>query len=607
MRARLDLPLVGLCGLAAGFAAAAHLLLFRHGSLNNDEVAYLLQAEAITHGRLFLDVPQPGEAHQPWFFVERPAGFVSKYLPLVSTLQAVGLRLFGSIAPVLALLAALVPLLVHGLAREVGLDRRDALLAAALVTLSPVVLMQSALALSYVPFLVLVTASWLLLLRLGLGRAGPGSAVLLGLSGTAAAAARPYDAVLLLGPGLLWAARRRRADLPRLAGGLVLGALPLGVAVGAYNARASGRPWRLPFGLLEPLDAIGYGMRRMLPEDPPVFFGPLQGLEGLGLHFGLEPLTWYALGALLVPAAALSWRRSGTAVRVLLTAALVHVLGYLVFWGPFNFHVIWKLGGRVLGPVYTVPLLVPVVLAGLPVLRGWIARERRVHWLVAAAAVVAVGQLASAVIQAGVDARRTTTLLDVAAGAREQAPLLLDVDPPYLGHPVSGMVKGTALAAATPVPAPGAPLPELLQLPRSVYGVRVLTYALTREVRVAGPVLQLDVSLVGRRADVLVVMRAGRATACRLAAYVPVTVTPGGYAGCDEEPVPSRWITDYSRHCPDASCLVVATFREDDEGRMRRRGWRRLPVDTSTGSVALLADGEPLKVEGDGWIRVAPR
>ncbi|MDP9497196.1 MAG: hypothetical protein M3P46_05975, partial [Actinomycetota bacterium] len=82
--------------------------------------------------------------------------------------------------PVLALLAALVPVLVAALAREVGLDRRDQLLAAGLVALSPVVLLQSALPLSYVPFLVLVQAGWLLALRLAAGRAGPGSAALLG-------------------------------------------------------------------------------------------------------------------------------------------------------------------------------------------------------------------------------------------------------------------------------------------------------------------------------------------------------------------------------------------------------------------------------------------
>ena len=604
VRARLDLPLLGLCALAALFAAVAHLLLFRRGSLNNDEVAYLLQAKAIAHGHLFLDVPQPAEAFQPWFFVERPVGFVSKYLPLVSALYAVGLLVCGSVAPVLALLAGLVPLLVHALAREVGLERRDALLAAALVSLSPVVLMESAIPLSYLPFLVLVTGCWLLLVRLGTRRAGAGSALLLGLAGTAAACARPFDAVLLIAPGLVWTALARRREL-RLAAALAVGALPLTVAVLVYNTVATGAALTLPFGLLEPRDAIGYGQRQLLPEDAAIGFGPLQGLEGLGLHFGLGSLTWLALGALLVPAAVAAWRGATVPVRVLLASVAVHLLGYAVFWGPFNFSVLWSRGLRVLGPVYTVAVLVPVVIAGLPVLRRWLARERRLRPVVAVAAVVAVAQLASAVFQAAVDDRRTDRLLDLAARASVATPMLLDVDPPYLGHPVNGLVPGTALAAYAPVPAEGAPLPQLLQLPRTVYGVRVLTYALTQEVRTAGPTAALDVSLVDRRADVLVVMRAGRATACRMAAQVPVVLTPTGFTGCDEEPVPARWATDYARQCQDTSCLVVSTFREGDDGRMRRRGWRRLPVETGPAGVAVLTDGPVVQSQASGWIRVA--
>jgi len=605
VRARLDLPLLGLCAGAALFAAVAHLLLFRRGSLNNDEVAYLLQAEQIARGHLFLPVLQPAEASQPWFFVERPPGFVSKYLPLVSALHAVGLVLFGSIVPVLALLAGLVPLLVHALAREVGLERRDALLAAALVSLSPVVLMESAIPLSYLPFLVLVTGCWLLLVRLGLHRAGAVSALLLGLGGMAAACARPFDAVLLLAPGLVWVARERRRELLRLAVPLVLGALPLLVAVGAYNAGATGRPWKVPFALLEPRDALGYGLRQLLPEDSAVGFGPLQALQGLGVHFGLAPLTWFALGVLLVPAAALAWRGAPAPVRVLLASVVVHLVGYGLFWGPFNFSVLWGRGQRVLGPVYTIAVLVPVVIAGLPVLRRWLARERRLRPVVAVAGLVAVAQLASAVFQAAVDDGRTDRLLDLAARAGAATPVLLDVDPPYLGHPVSGLVAGVSLAAYAPVPAEGAPLPQLLQLPRTVYGVQVLTYALTQQVRTAGPSVALDVSLVGRRADVLVVMRAGRATACRLAAQVPLEVTPEGYTGCDEEPLPVRWLRDYERQCQDASCLVVSTFREGDDGRMRRRGWRRLPVDTTASGVAVLTDGAVVESQASGWIRVA--
>ncbi len=239
----------------------------------NDEVGYLLQAEAISGESLFLEVPSDPRAAQPWFFVQRDVGYVSKYLSMVSALLAVGLRLTGSVVPVLGLLAGLVPLLVTGLAREVGMNRDERLLAAGLVVLSPVVLVQSALPLSYLPFLVLVLAAWLLPMQSAAGRGDLGSALLVGLSASAAVCARPYDAVLLLGPAALWAAFRRRARLGALIGSAVVGALPLALAVAAYNTRAAGSPWRLPFGLLQPQDKIGFGVRRMFPEDDAHLFG----------------------------------------------------------------------------------------------------------------------------------------------------------------------------------------------------------------------------------------------------------------------------------------------------------------------------------------------
>ena len=596
-------PIAALSAGAALLAAGLHLLLFRHGSVDNDEVAYLLQAKAIAHGHLFLPVELPASAHRTWFFVQRPEGLVSKYLPLVSAVQAVGLRLTGSVAPVLAVLAALLPPVVVRLAAQVGLGRRDALLAAALVSLSPVVVVQSALPLSYVLFLLLVTTGWLLVLRVGAG-AGPVAAALLGLDAVAAACARPYDAVLLLGPALLWAAGRRRRDLLRLLPALAVGAAPLAAAVLAYDARATGSALTLPFGLLEPADALGYGLRRLVPEDVLKGFGPLQGLHGLALHMGLDPLHWFALGGVLVPAALVAARRSTGPVRVLLLCALVQVVGYAAFWGPWNFSVLWGRGTRVLGPIYAVPLVVPVVLAGLPVLRDWLGRSRQLRRLTVVAAAVCLVQLGLALGQGVVDLHRTERVLDLAAQGRVGGVVRYDADPPYLGFPVSGLVDGTELAAYAPVPAAGVPVPDLLQLPRAVYGNGRLFYVLTRQVRVQAPVVPLDVSLVGRSADVLVVERAGRTTACALVPHVPLALTPTGVTGCDDVPAPAAWLRTTSRRCADTSCLVLAVYRADGEGDLHRRAWRQLQVTGADGGVATVVDGEPRAVRGNGWLRV---
>ncbi len=120
-----------------------------------------------------------------------------------------------------------------------------------------------------------------------------------------------------------------------------------------------------------------------------------------------------------------------------------------------------------------------------------------------------------------------------------------------------------------------------------------------------GPQVALHVEYVGRRTDVLVVERAGRASACPLVGRAVVTLTSAGTTGCSAEPVPSAWPGAPEYGCSDTGCVVLALFREDGSGRLRRTTWRRLPVDTTSDGVAVLVDAEPLQSEGAGWLRVA--
>jgi hypothetical protein len=389
---------------------------------------------------------------------------------------------------------------------------------------------------------------------------------------------------------------------------VVLGALPLTVAVAAYNTVATGRPWTLPFGLLEASDTVGFGVRRLFPEQNANHFGPLQGLAGLGLHFLAGLLAWTALGPLLVPAAVTAWRTAVPATRMLLASAGLQLAGYAVFWGPWNFSWIWRTGVRVLGPIYAMPLVVPVVLAGLPVLERWYrARPRRWRRLGTLAALLSLGVVVFALQQAAVDAGRTDRVLAAAERARTRGPLLIDVDPPYLGYPVSGLVDDAALAAATPVPPTGRePAPQLLQLPKPVYGFNALTYAVTRQDRVEGPEVFLDVTRGGTRdRDVLVVERAGRTVACRLRDAGPLRLDASGASGCEGAPVPRKWTKEVHRRCADHSCLALAVYRVSPSRRERRLAWRLLPVDTRDTSVALLVDGETVESTGRGWLRVS--
>jgi len=95
-----------------------------------------------------------------------------------------------------------------------------------------------------------------------------------------------------------------------------------------------------------------------------------------------------------------------------------------------------------------------------------------------------------------------------------------------------------------------------------VYGVAALSYALTRHARVDRPAVDLQVSLVRR------------STACALDAPAAVVLTATGTTGCDTAPVSAGWTGKTARRCPDTSCLVLAAYRRDAHGDLRRRAWR---------------------------------
>lgn len=611
---RRHLPVLTLAVLAAALSVAVHLMLFARGSLDNDEVVYLQAARDLAHGHLFLSVPSPTSAYQPWFYAPGPHGLVPKYLPLVSGLYALGLLVTGSVVPVLAGLAAAAAVLAHAIGREVGLGRRTALLPTAVLSLSPLTLAQSGLVLSYLPFLVLLLTGWLLLLALAHRDMPAPALIALGLVGVAAACARPLDAVVLLVPPLLLAASRAgsRGSLLRSTALAATGAVPLTAAVLAYDALATGSALRLPFGLLEPQDTLGFGTRRLFPEDAPHRFGPVQGLQGLLAHLVVAPLSWVALGVLVLPGALLSlrrWRRLDPGLRALLSAAFVLLVAYLAFWGPYNASVLWG-GPRVVGPFYALPLVLPLALAATPLLvvTGR-RRPRLLIGVVLAALVVNGAQAFSAVGQATDEAGHTARVLAAAATARGE--LLLDVDPPYLGHPVSELLDRPgrprlALAARLPVPAAGAPVPDLLQLPEDPYrpGTR-LSYVVRRMQRLTGTQVPLAVSLAGGRpGDLLVVDRAGQTGGCLLA-DARIVLGTRSVVGCDGQTVPAAWEPEQYLRCGTAQCLSLTVYRTRPGRQPHRLGWRLLPVDDARGLLSLLVDGPVMQSSGGGWLTVA--
>lgn len=421
--------------LSAVVAMLLSRFLFPHLSVDNDEPIYRLQAQALASGHLFPVAPADADAYRPWLAIVRNGHYILKYTPVVPGLLALSLLVSGSFLPALGAVAAGTVVATYLLAQEVHRDRRVAATAAVLMAASPLVLIQSGLLLPYLPSLLLIELAMWGALRWR-RTAGWAPLVAAGLAAGLAVAARPFDAVLLLGPLGAWLLVTTGGRRLRLFAGVVAGAAaPLALLL-AYDAAATGDPLRMPFNLLEKSDKLGFGARRLFPTDKAHQFGLVDGLAGVGRHLQALGTGWVAGGVLLLAAAVYGVRRgrSGSAGVVLAVGGVALCVGYIPFWGAWNAALIWG-GIRWIGPFYFTVLLLPLVVLGA---RGavdvWMMRRRLGSAALALAVVglVVVGltSVPGDVRQTGRDGRLTSLLARADRGL-----VFFDSSRPFLAHP----------------------------------------------------------------------------------------------------------------------------------------------------------------------------
>jgi hypothetical protein len=334
-------------------------------------------------------------------------------------------------------LAAALVAVTYLLAKELTADRRVAATAAALLAASPVVLVQSALVLPYVLFLVLAElALWALVAGARSRRAG--LLALAGFLGGFAFVARTFDALLLLGPPAIWSLWRAGSKRLRLLAGLVGGLVPPAALLLWFDDAATGSPLRLPFSLFQSGDTLGFGVHRVYPGEAGRHFGFAQGWQGLSRHLELLGGGWAFGGVILLALALvpLLRRRASSELLAVLAGGVLLVVGYLFFWGIWNAGIIWG-AVRYLGPYYLMPLLISVsILAALGLVDIAAAGMwRGVATVVVAAAVSAVALVPALRSDLALNADNTTLARAVAAQGRSL--VYVDTYPDYLGHPTT--------------------------------------------------------------------------------------------------------------------------------------------------------------------------
>jgi hypothetical protein len=199
---------------------------------------------------------------------------------------------------------------------------------------------------------------------------------------------RPFDAVLwaiLMGGYAVFTTWREWNRQLRAAAVVFVGFLPFIVLTLAHNRIVTGSFTQFPFTAKEPLDKFGFGYRRLMPGITGMDYTPAEAVKGTVLSgFYLPQFLVGSYVALLVAAVGCWMRRRDRTTVLLLGMMVVFPVGYFMFWGNRLASGFAYLSG----PVYFLPLFVPLcIFAATVLLRLW---ERRRGLLIALACIIVV-------------------------------------------------------------------------------------------------------------------------------------------------------------------------------------------------------------------------
>ncbi len=478
LRWREAIPFVLLTLLASVATVMTAWFVFPHGTADLDEVSYQVQANALGDGHLTLPPATYDPFFRPYLSGLRGDRVVFKYQPEWPALVATSDRTFGSSLPLRAALGGGGVLAVAWLAWEVARDRRVAMLAAALTVASPFTWVESASLLSYQLLFVLVVAAAAALIRtLNTGKRGSGviAGVLVGL----AVLHRPFDAVLVVGPVVVyvgwWA--WRLGKFGRLALGVIAGVVAPLVLLAGYNQAVMGAPWRLPFGVTGGIDTFGFGWRASFEVPGGGRGGQIHYALGTAIHtlghvlfdltrfLAAAPIIIHLVGVLL-------WRRRrDTRVWLLIAMIAAVLVGYFFWWSPDNAI---RFGlDQALGPFYHYPLLAPLVVAAAWGAITWRPSRKTVAGLalVAVAWSVAISVIVIRDAQRQGQVRSAEVAMTDAPGPRLVLEAPLFPNDPYLRFANGARLEGKRLVA---VDYPGRRLDVIDRYPdRPVYLLRI--------------------------------------------------------------------------------------------------------------------------------------
>lgn len=336
--------------------------LFPHLSANNDEAVYVFQAKTLETGSPTLPAAPHADFFRPWMSGPQGDRQVLVFPPVFPATLALADLVFGTMRVVPGLISAGCVVLVFAFVRATLRDDRVAVIAAAVMALSPLTLVHSAMYLEYLYAVLLELAVLVLVVRSAWGHTTR-RLVGAGLVHGVLFFMRPFDAVLL---GLVVVTMAvvprptRAIEAARTVLTVGVAALPGVLACLLYNHYVTGHFLRFPLWAIGGDNSLGFGKKSIASGAPVIDFGFRDAWIAFRQNVRAFP-HWIAGGVLSVPVGAYGiWRlRRDRVLAPLVAITVLYPIGYLAYWG----NVLIVFGRRAIGPHYYLALLVPACVA----------------------------------------------------------------------------------------------------------------------------------------------------------------------------------------------------------------------------------------------------
>gem|GEM_PF-3161139 len=365
-RSRFVLSGLALCAFVLSLVVGN--VFFENLSMNNDEAVYVLQAQMFASGDVNLSDAAHGDAFRPWMSGRVDGDrLVLVAQPILPGLMALSDLLFGTMRVALAAVAAAAVVAVYAATKALLGRDSVALVTAACFVLSPLVMVQSAMYVSYV-LAVAIGATALTLVTRGVDAATEDRRWLWWLVGGGLAEGlllftRPLEGIVagFLLVGWMWLRGGRWQLLLRTVPVLGLSALPVVVAVFTYNAFTTGDPFTFALWAIGGNDSFGFGYRAIAEYSRYIYVGPWEAWLATRTNLRAYP-HWIAGGMVSIPlgvwGAWCLWRTQRKVLWFLVAMMVAFPFAYFFYYG--NYLII--AGRNFYGPHYYLQLLLPSMI-----------------------------------------------------------------------------------------------------------------------------------------------------------------------------------------------------------------------------------------------------